>query len=165
VRIAPDRLKLTAALLLLLALHFVLRPRFAASPFAPDLVLVALLFLAIRTRPAVGAIAGFIVGLLSDAVAPTTFGAGAFALTIVGFVAGWLKAVVFADNLLVNALIVFGASWARDVLQVAASNQLRGGALGMQLLVLSPAAALSTAASAMVALLLLRGWLTGTPSR
>jgi rod shape-determining protein MreD len=165
VRVPPDRLKLAAALLLLVALHFVLRPRFAPSHFAPDLVLVALLFLAIRTRPAVGAVAGFVVGLLSDAVAPTTFGAGAFALTIVGFAAGWLKAVVFADNLLVNTLIVFGASWARDVLQVAASNQLRGGALGMQLLVLSPAAALSTAAAALVALVVLRGWLTAVPSR
>ncbi|HVO34856.1 MAG TPA: rod shape-determining protein MreD [Gemmatimonadales bacterium] len=164
-RVPPDRLKLIAALVLLVALHFVLRPRFAPSPFAPDLVLVALIFLAIRTRPAVGAVAGFVVGLLSDAVSPTTFGAGAFALTIVGFAAGWLKAVVFADNLLVNALIVFAASWLRDILQVAASNQLRGGALGLQLLVLSPAAALSTAAAALVALLLLRGWLTAVPSR
>jgi rod shape-determining protein MreD len=165
VRVAPERVKLAAALLILVAAHVVLRPRFAPSRYAPDLVLVALLFLAIRTRPAVGAIAGFAVGLLSDAVAPTTFGAGAFALTIVGFAAGWLKAVVFADNLLVNALIVFAASWLRDVLQIAASNQLRGGALGMQLLVVSPAAALSTAAAAIVALFVLRGWLTAAPSR
>jgi rod shape-determining protein MreD len=165
VRIPADRLKLTAALLILVGLHFVLRPRFAPSRFTPDLVLVALLFLAIRTRPAVGALAGFVVGLLSDAVAPTAFGAGAFALTIIGFAAGWLKAVVFADNLLVNALVVFAASWLRDVLQVAAGNQLRGGALGMQLLVLSPAAALSTAAAALVALVVLRGWLTAVPSR
>jgi len=165
VKAPADRLKLAAALLLLLALHFVLRPRFAPSPFAPDLVLVALLFFAIRTRPAAGAIAGFVVGLLSDAVSPTTFGAGAFALTIVGFVAGWLKAVVFADNLLVNALIVFAASWVRDLLEVAASNQLRGGDMAMQLLVMSPAAALSTAAAALLALLVLRGWLTAAPSR
>jgi rod shape-determining protein MreD len=165
VRVPPERLKLGAALLILVALHFVLRPRFAPSRFAPDLVLVALLFLAIRTRPAVGAVAGFLVGLLSDAVAPTTFGAGALALTIVGFSVGWLKAVVFADNLLVNALVVFAASWLRDALQVVASNQLRGGSLGTQLLVLSPVAALSTAASALIALLLLRGWLTVAPSR
>ncbi len=164
-RVQPERLKLAAALLILVAAHFMLRPRFAPSRFAPDLILVALLFFAIRTRPAVGAVAGFVVGLLSDAVAPATFGAGAFALTIVGFAAGWLKAVVFADNLLVNALIVFAASWVRDVLQVAASNQLRGGSLGLQLLVLSPAAALSTAVAALVALIVLRGWLTAVPSR
>jgi rod shape-determining protein MreD len=165
VRVAPERLKLTAALLILVGLHFVLRPRFAPSRYAPDLLLVALLFLAIRTRPAVGALAGFLVGLLSDAVAPTTFGAGALALTIVGFTVGWLKAVVFADNLLVNGLVVFAASWIRDALQVAASNQLRGGALGTQLLVTSPLAALSTAVSALIALLLLRGWLSAVPTR
>lgn len=164
-RLPPDRVKLAAALLILVAAHVVLRPRLAPSRYAPDLVFVALLFLAIRTRPAVGALAGFVVGLLSDAVAPTTFGAGAFALTIVGFAAGWLKAVVFADNLLVNALIVFAASWVRDILEVAASNQLRGGALGMQLLVVSPGAALSTAAAALVAMLLMRGWLSAAPSR
>lgn len=163
-RIAPGRLKLAAALLLLVAAHLALRPRFAPSRFAPDLVLVALLFLAIRTRPGTGAVVGFVVGLLADAVSPTTFGAGAFALTIVGYLAGWLKAVVFADNLLVNALFVFAASWVRDILQVLASNQLRGGALGKQLLLFSPAAALSTAAAAIVALLVLRGWLRATPA-
>jgi rod shape-determining protein MreD len=165
VKVQPDRLRLAAALLILVALHFVIRPRFAPSRFAPDLILVALLFLAVRTRPATGAVAGFVVGLLSDAVSPTTFGAGAFALTIVGFVAGWLKAVVFADNLLVSALIVFAASWTRDVLEVAASNQLRGGALGTQLLLLSPGAALSTAVASLVALFLLRGWLTVSATR
>lgn len=164
-RLPPDRLKLGAALAILVAAHFVLRPRFGPSRFAPDFLLVALLFLAIRTRPATGAVAGFVVGLLSDAIAPTAFGAGALALTIVGFLAGWLKAVVFADNLLVNALIVFAASWTRDILEVVASNQLRGGALGAQLLLLSPAAALSTAAAALLALLLLRGWLMAPATR
>jgi rod shape-determining protein MreD len=164
VRIEPARLKLAAALLILVAAHFVVRPRLAPSRFAPDLVLVALLFLAIRTRPGTGAVAGFVVGLLADAVSPTTFGAGAFALTIIGYGAGWLKAVVFADNLLVNALFVFAASWVRDVLQVLAANQLRGGALGRELLLLSPATALSTTAAALVALVVLRGWLRATPA-
>lgn len=164
-RIAPARLKLAAVLVLLVAAHFALRPRFAATPFAPDLVLVALLFFAIRSRPGVGAAAGFVVGLLADAVAPTSFGAGALALTIVGYLAGWLKAVVFADNLLVNALFVFLASWARDVLEVLASGRLRSGALGTQLLVTSPAAALTTSAAALVALLVFRGWLKTVPVR
>jgi rod shape-determining protein MreD len=164
-RVAPARLKLAAVLVLLIAAHFAVRPRFASTRFAPDLVLVALLFFAIRSRPGAGAAAGFVIGLLADAVAPTAFGAGAFALTIVGYLAGWLKAVVFADNLLVNALFVFAASWTRDVLQVLASSQLRGGALGTQLLVVSPVAALSTSAAALVVLLLFRGWLKAVPSR
>ena len=119
---------------------------------------------AIRSRPGIGAAAGFVVGLLSDAVTPTAFGAGALALTIIGFAAGWLKAVVFADNLLVNALFVFAASWLRDLFEVLASGQLHGEALASQLLVASPLAALGTTGAALVALLLFRGWLRGLPA-
>ena len=163
-RPAASRLRLAAVVLVLLAAHFVLRPRLFTTRFAPDFVLVALLFFAIRSRPGAGAVAGFLVGLLTDAVAPTTFGATAIALTIVGYAAGWLKAVVFADNLLVTAVFVFAASWLRDLLEMAASNALRGGSLGTQLLWLSPASALATAAAAVVALLLFRGWLRSTPT-
>ena len=78
--------------------------------------------------------------------------------------AGWLKAVVFADNLLVTAVFVFAASWVRDLLELVASNALRSGSLGTQLLLQSPASALSTAAAAVVALLLFRGWLRSAPA-
>jgi rod shape-determining protein MreD len=164
VRLAPPRLRLWLVLLVLLAAHFVLRPRLFPSPFAPNFVMVALLFFAIRSRPGAGAVAGFVVGLLTDAVAPTTFGAATIALTIVGYAAGWLKAVVFADNLLVTAVFVFAASWLRDLLELVASNALRSGSLVTQLLWLSPASALSTAAAAVVALLLFRGWLRSAPA-
>jgi len=164
VKLAAPRLRLAAVLLVLLAAHLWLRPRLFPGRFAPDFVLVALLFYAIRSRPGAGAVAGLVVGLLSDAVSPTTFGATAFSLTIIGYAAGWLKAVVFPDNVLVTAVFVFAASWLRDVLELAASNALRSGALGTQLLVLSPAGALSTAAAAVVALLLFRGWLRSAPA-
>jgi rod shape-determining protein MreD len=144
--------------------HFALRPRLGDPRFAPDFVLIALLFLAIRTRPGVGAGAGFLVGLLTDAVAPTAFGAAAFATTAVGYLAGWLKAVFFADNLLVNALFVFVAAWVRDAIEVLAGNQLSGGALAWQLLAWSPLAGLATSAAALVVLLLFRGWLRAGPT-
>jgi rod shape-determining protein MreD len=163
-RFGPPRLRLWAVLLVLLAAQLALRPWMATSPFAPDFVLVALLFFAMRSRPGAGAVAGFLVGMLSDAVAPTAFGAGAFALAIIGYVAGWLKAVVFADNLLVTVVFVFAASWLRDVLEMAASGALRAGAIGGQLLVLWPASALGTAAAAAVALLLFRGLLRSAPA-
>jgi len=163
-KLGTPRLRLAAVVLVLLAAHFVLRPNLFPSRFAPDLVLVALLFFAIRSRPGAGAVAGFLVGLLTDAVAPTTFGAAAFSLTIVGYAAGWLKAVVFADNLVVTAVFVFAASWLHDLLELVASNALRSGALATQLLLVSPASALSTAAAAVVALLLFRGWLRSAPT-
>jgi rod shape-determining protein MreD len=164
VKLGAPRLRLAAVLLILLAAHLWLRPLLLPGRFAPDFVLVALLFFAIRSRPGAGAVAGFLVGLLIDAVAPTTFGAAAFSLTIIGYAAGWLKALVFADNLLVNAVFVFAASWLRDLLELVASNALRSGALGTQLLVLSPASALSTAAAAVVALLLFHPWLRSAPA-
>ncbi len=148
----------------LVVAHFVLRPRLGDPRFAPDFVLIALLFLAIRTRPGVGAGAGFLVGLLTDAVAPTAFGAAALATTVVGYLAGWLKAVFFADNLLVNALFVFVAAWVRDAIAVLAGNQLAGGALAWQLLAWSPLAGLATSAAALVVLLFFRGWLRAGPA-
>lgn len=158
-RIAPAQVRVGLVLALLVAAHFVLRPRLGDPRFTPDFILVALLFLAIRVRPMIGTSTGFVVGLVTDAVAPTAFGAAAFALTVIGYLAGWLKAIVFADNPLVNALFVFVAAWLRDAIQVLVAHQLQGGALAWQLLALSPLAAVSTAAAAAVTLLLFREWL------
>jgi len=164
VRISEARIKVALVLALLVAAQYVLRPRLGDSRFAPDFVLIALLFFAIRVRPMGGTIAGFLVGVVTDAVAPTAFGAAALALTVVGYAAGWLKAVVFADNLLVTAVFVFAASWVRDGIEVLAAHQLEGGALAWQLLAFSPLAALSTAAAAAVMLVLFRGWLRQHPA-
>jgi rod shape-determining protein MreD len=146
-------------MLLLVALHFAVRPRLGDARLAPDFVLIALLFFAVRTRPGLGAAAGLLVGLMTDAVAPTAFGAAALAGTTVGYAAGWLKALTFADNPLVIALLVFAGSWLRDLIQVLASNQLSGVALAWQLLAYSPLAGLTTAAAAFAMLLVFRGWL------
>ena len=154
-----SRVAFAVALALLTAAHFVLRPLLGDPRFAPDFLLVALLFFAIRVRPMAGTAAGFALGLVTDAVAPTAFGAAALALTVVGYLAGWLKSIVFADNLLVTALFVFTAAWGRDAIAVLAARQLVGGALAWQLLVFSPLAAVSTAAAATVTLVVFRRWL------
>lgn len=154
-----NRIGVAVVLALLIAAHFVLRPRLGDPRFAPDFLLVALLFFAIRVRPMAGTAAGFALGLVTDAVAPTAFGAAALAFTIVGYLAGWLKSVVFADNLLVTALFVFAAAWVRDAVEVLAAQQLVGGALAWQLLAFSPLAAVSTAVAATVTLVVFRGWL------
>ena len=155
----PGIVRFLAVMLLLVALQFLVRPRLGDTRLAPDFILVALLFLAIRTRPAVGAAAGFLIGLAIDALTPTAFGAAALACTVTGFLAGWIKSLVFADNPLMTSLFVFAAAWLRDAIQTAAANQLSGGALGWQLLVYSPLAALTTAVAALVVLLVFRRWL------
>jgi rod shape-determining protein MreD len=164
VRISQARVKVALVLGLLVAAHFALRPRLGDPRYAPDFAFVALLFFAIRVRPMAGTVAGFLAGLVTDAVAPTAFGAAAFALTVVGYAAGWLKAVVFADNLLVTAVFVFAAAWGRDVIEVVVAHQLQGGALAWQLLAVSPLASLTTAAAATVTLIVFRGWLRQRPA-
>lgn len=158
-RSPAGRFRFWLVLLLLVVAHFAVRPRLGDPRFAPDFLLIALLFLAIRTRPGVGAAAGFVLGILTDALAPTAFGAAALATTIVGFGAGWIKGMFVTENLLINALFVLVAAWLRDVIQVVASNQMAGSALLAQLAVWSPLAALATAATALVLRLLFRGWL------
>ena len=153
------RYRFWIVLILLAAAHFAVRPLLGDPRFAPDFLLIALLFLAIRARPGVGAMAGFGVGILTDAVAPTAFGAAALATTVVGFGAGWIRAMFVTDNLLINAVFVFAAAWLRDVVQVLASNQLAGHTLVWQLFIYSPLAALSTAIAAFLVRLFLRSWL------
>lgn len=152
----PRAWLLLAALVLL---HFWLRPRLGDPRLAPDLVFVAFLLVATRSRPAVGAAAGLVIGLLTDAVAPTAFGAAALAHTLVGFAVGWVSTLFVADRALIVGLFVLVAAWVRDLVQVLASNQLRGEALVWQLFALSPLAALSTAAAALLTFLLFRTWL------
>ncbi len=163
-RNTPALARFWGLLLLLVALHFAVRPRLGDPRFAPDFVLVALLFFAVRTRPGAGAAAGFLVGLMTDALAPTAFGSAALACTVVGYGAAWLTTLTFADNLLINALFVFAASWLRDAVQVLAANQLAGGALAWQLLAWSPLSGLTTAAAAFAVLLVFRGWLAARPA-
>jgi rod shape-determining protein MreD len=153
------RVRLWGVLLLLAGLQFGVRPRLGDPRIAPDFILVALLFFAMRSRPGLGAVAGFLVGMASDALAPTAFGAAALAHTSVGFLAGWVRALFVVDNVLVGALLVLVAAWLRDAIQVLAAHQLVGRALAWQLLGYSPLAGLATAAAASIALLVFRSWL------
>jgi len=164
VKTAANQARFWGVLLLLVVLHFVLRPQLGDPRFAPDLVLVALLFFAIRERPGLGAVAGFLVGLTADALAPTSFGAGALAGTLVGFLAGWVKALFVADNVLITALFVFVAAWLRDAVEILAGNQLAARAVLWQLLAYTPLAALTTAVAALLFLLLFRPWLEPRPA-
>ena len=158
-RSAGAFLRMAAVLAALIVLHFVLRPGLGDSRIAPDFVLLALLLLAMRMRPGIGAVAGFLTGVVLDALAPTAFGAAALACTVVGFASGWVRTLFVADNVLVTALFVFVAVWTRDAIQVTAGHQVAAAAALRQLLLFSPAAAFTTAAAALLTLLLAGGWL------
>jgi rod shape-determining protein MreD len=153
-----ERGRLWAVILLLLFLHFAIRPRLGYPQVAPDFLLLALLLYAIRSRPGYAALAGFVVGFAGDAMVPARIGAGALAHTVVGYLAAWGRAVFFPDNLFVNGLVIALGAWARSALQLLASGPAPGG-LMVPLLVWAPLQALTTAVTGVLVLVLFRRWL------
>jgi rod shape-determining protein MreD len=152
-----NRIQLVLVMALLVLLHFYLRPRLWSARVSPDFLLIALVFFAMRAGPGAGAVAGFVVGVVNDALTPAAFGAGAMAHTVVGYLAAWGRAVFFADNLLVNAAFVAVALWVRDLLLLLASGTSQGRLL-VELTLYSPLQALSTAAFALLVLAAFREW-------
>jgi rod shape-determining protein MreD len=142
-------------LAVLLALQFTLRPLLDWRA-GVDFVVIGALVVAVRVRPGAAALAGFALGVAIDAMAPTSLGAGALAMTLVGFLASRLKAAFFADDLLLNAIFVFVGKALFDLIYLLAEGRLGGLALLWQLLLWTPLAALATALVGLVVLALMR---------
>ncbi|MBW7933955.1 MAG: rod shape-determining protein MreD [Gemmatimonadaceae bacterium] len=147
--------------LALLVLHYTLRPvlDWRASI---DFLAIAVLLVAVRARPGVAAIVGFAIGIASDALIPSAFGAGALAFTIVAYAASSLKAAFFADNLALNAIFVFLGKWVSDLVFLAAEHRLGGSDFLAQALLWSPLAAAATALVGLAVFAMARP-LMGTP--
>jgi rod shape-determining protein MreD len=148
-----------AVLLLLVLLHFGLRPWLGTGRAAPDFLLLALLIYAIGTRPGKAVVAGFLIGLLSDAVRPVAFGSAMLAYALVGYLAAWGKAVFFAENPVVAAAFFFGGVVVRDVLVVVWGRGVSGGGLAWQLAFWTPLQGLATAIVGLAVLYVFRRWL------
>ena len=154
-----DRYRYILVLVGLVVLHFTVRGRLGGDRIAPDFLLLALLIYTIRAQPGRSAAAGFVIGLLRDALTPASFGAGALAHTLVGYLSSWAKAVFFAENVFVNACLFFAGTWLRNLVVLLASGRISGAQLGWELLVWSPLQSLTTAAVGIVVLWLFRRWL------
>jgi rod shape-determining protein MreD len=152
-----SRAQLTLVMLVLLGLQFYLRPRLGNARISPDFLLIALMLFAMRSGPGAGAVAGFLVGLIEDALTPARFGAGLLAHTLVGYFAAWSRAVFFADNMLVNAAFVAVGLWFRDLVILMTSGT-EGPQLLTELTLYSPLQALTTAAFAFLLLVTFRTW-------
>jgi rod shape-determining protein MreD len=140
---------------ILIVLHYTLRPLLAWRA-GIDFLIVALLLGSVRMRPGSAAVYGFLLGLVSDSLVPSAFGAAALGMSTVGFGASWLKAVFFADNLALNGFFLFLAKWAFDLIFLIAERHLGGAELAMQIFVWSPLSAAVTAVAGVVALSLLK---------
>lgn len=144
-----------ATFVLLVLLHYTLRPLLGwRAPM--DFLVLALLLASIRVRPAVGAVIGLALGIVSDSLTPDALGAGAIAMTIVGYLASWLKAVFFADNIALNAFFFFLGKWVFDVIYFIVEHKLAGIELVQQLLLWSPLSAAATAIAGVLLLFVMR---------
>jgi rod shape-determining protein MreD len=140
---------------ILLVLHYTLRPLLGwRAPI--DFMLIGVMLLAIRVRPGVAAIVGFVIGLVADSLTPDSLGAGAIAMTAVAYTASWLKAVFFADNLALNAFFFFLGKWLFDIVYFVGEHRLAGGQLVQQVFLWSPLSAAATAVAGVVLILIMR---------
>jgi rod shape-determining protein MreD len=156
-------LRAIASFTLLVLLHYTLRPLLGwRAPM--DFLLLAVLLIAVRTRPGAAALLGFVVGTISDSLTPAAFGAGAAAMTIVGYSASWLKAVFFADNVALNAFFFFAGKWAFDIIYFVGERRLGGFELVQQLALWSPLSAAATAVAGVLLLVVMRPLLDPAPA-
>jgi rod shape-determining protein MreD len=151
-----DKYRFVVILAGLVVLQFSVRTRMGDDRMAPDFLLLALMLYTIRAQPGRAALAGFLVGVLRDALTPASFGAGALAHTLVAYLASWSKAVFFAENIVVNGFLFFAGTWLRNLIVALASNKMRSGMLGWELLVWSPVQSLTTALAGVLVLWLFR---------
>lgn len=117
-----DWLRLMVAVLVLVVAHFVLRP-LLGDRIEIDFLVLALLLLSIRVRPGVGALFGLLMGAAADAAAPAGFGSAMLALTVVGYVTSWLKAAFFAENAILDGVVIFISAWGVILIRMVLSGR------------------------------------------
>lgn len=89
-----------AVALVLLLVQTVFIPFFAVDGYMPDILILWLVFVAVRRGQIEATISGFLVGLLQDIIATRFFGLAALAKTIAAFCAGYF----FNDNMIEQTL-------------------------------------------------------------
>lgn len=155
-----DRYRYPFIMTLLVVLQFTVRRHLGGDRVAPDFLLLALLIYTIRAEPGKSAAAGFVLGLLRDALTPASFGAGALAHTLVAFSSSWAKAVFFAEHVFVKACLFFAGTWIRNLIVLLVSGRLQSSQVAWELLVWSPLQSLTTALVGVIVLWFFRGWLS-----
>jgi rod shape-determining protein MreD len=108
----------TAAVIAALAVALVLQTTLAGLSLAGgtrvNLVLVAVIYVALAYGPVFGLFAGCAAGLVQDAIAGGTVGVGGLSKTLVGFFVGVLGAQFIVATPVPRFLMFFGASMAHE---------------------------------------------------
>lgn len=144
-----------ALVLLLVLAHYVARPFLPARP-APDFLLVAVLFVAVRVRPGVAAVMGLLCGLAVDAAGPAPLGSAALLWLLVAYGAASMRAVLFSDQAVLPGGLALVGHWGSAVLLAFTRPEGTADRSVAALLGWAPLSALASAAVAVVAHLMAR---------
>lgn len=98
------------AIIAALALQTTLARFLVRGAIAVDLVLVAVVYVALTSGPATGLLTGTFAGLVQDALSSSVIGIGGLAKTIVGFLAGVIGTQFIVSQPLPRFVVFFGAS-------------------------------------------------------
>ena len=106
--------------ILLLALAFTLQTTWVDAikvwSIKPDLLIVVLSFIALRSGSVAGAYMGLGVGIFQDIYLPADLGVNALAKVLIGAGLGYSHARMVADSIQVQAALVFGAVICHDLI-------------------------------------------------
>ena len=104
----------------LLALAFILQTTWVDSieigSVKPDLLIVALSFVALRSGPVVGAYTGLGVGIFQDLYMPADLGVNALAKSLIGAGFGYSHTHMVSDSIQVQAALIFAAVVLHDLI-------------------------------------------------
>ena len=110
------RWQFTGLIVLLVALHFILRIGLQLGFLAPDLRVVALLLAARRMRPGTASGLGLLLGLLDGAAQPFAMGASAVVLCVLGYLASRSREFLASDNPVTLLAYLALGKWLFDAL-------------------------------------------------
>ena len=102
----------------ILTLHIILNTYFSFFGIAPNIILLAVIYLAISKGPKSGMWAGFLLGLAIDVILSDMFGSRTIALTIIGYSAGFLSGRWDNSNWFNQTIIIFLFSFVYLILLV-----------------------------------------------
>ncbi len=97
--------------ILILFLHLLIVPLIAIEKIPPDLMLILVVYIALKNGQIAGSVAGFLAGLLIDFLVDFTPGISALSKTISGFVAGYFydekKVEINTETLRFPGIVLF----------------------------------------------------------
>lgn len=116
-------------IIFLVIVHLILRVSLGLGAAAPDLLTVAVLLGARRSRPAVAASVGLLLGLIRDALAIGPFGTAALVLTVLGYLGSRTRDLFEGESLLFTMVYLFVGVWLHDAAWALIRGELLAGDL------------------------------------